>query len=312
MRIDHWVKNVFVLPGLVVALSLDPSRFSAMDVWTLLAGFIAVSLITSSNYVINEVLDAPFDRVHPTKCTRPVAAGLVNVPLAYGQWLLLFAVGSLFAWQVSRPFTVVMLILWIMGCIYNLPPVRTKDLPYVDVISEAVNNPLRMLAGWYMVGTAIVPPSSLLISYWMVGCYFMAVKRFAEYREIADPARAAAYRRSFKFYDEQKLLVSIMFYGSTAMLFFGAFIMKYRLELILSFPLMAVVMASYLSMAYKQNSAAQRPEGLYKERDLMKAVVVCSVAMLILLFIDVPLLKEVFVDYPNSRMPFPPALIGVR
>jgi hypothetical protein len=140
----------------------------------------------------------------------------------------------------------------------------------------------------------------------------MAVKRFAEYREIADPARAAAYRRSFKFYDEQKLLVSIMFYGSTAMLFFGAFIMKYRLELILSFPLMAVVMASYLSMAYKQNSAAQRPEGLYKERDLMKAVVVCSVAMLILLFIDVPLLKEVFVDYPNSRMPFPPALIGVR
>jgi 4-hydroxybenzoate polyprenyltransferase len=312
MRIDHWVKNVFVLPGLVVALSLDPSRFGALDMWTLLAGFIAVSLITSSNYVINEVLDAPFDRLHPIKCTRPVAAGLVNIPLAYVQWLLLFAAGSLLAWQVSRPFTIVMMILWIMGCIYNLPPVRTKDLPYVDVLSEAVNNPLRMLAGWYMVGTAIIPPSSLLISYWMVGCYFMAVKRFAEYREIGDPARAAAYRKSFAFYDEQKLLVSIMFYGTTAMLFFGAFIMKYRLELILSFPLMAIVMAAYLSMAYKQNSAAQRPEGLYKEPDLMKAVLVCAVVMVILLYVDVPILKEVFIDYPNSRMPFPPGLIGTH
>ena len=41
-----------------------------------------------------------------------------------------------------------MFVLWVMGCIYNIPPVRSKDLPYLDVLSEAVNNPLRMLAGW--------------------------------------------------------------------------------------------------------------------------------------------------------------------
>jgi decaprenyl-phosphate phosphoribosyltransferase len=166
-----------------------------------------------------------------------------------------------------------------------------------------VNNPLRMLAGWYMAGTAILPPSSLLISYWMVGCYFMAIKRFAEYREIGDAARSAAYRKSFAFYNEQKLLVSIMFYGGTAMLFFGAFIMRYRLELVLSFPLVAIVMAVYLSIAFKDNSAAQRPEGLYRETQLMAAVVACAMVMSLLLFVDIPILHQVFIDYPNSLMP---------
>ena len=34
-----------------------------------------------------------------------------------------------------------------MACVYNVPPVRSKDQPYVDVLSEAINNPLRLLAG---------------------------------------------------------------------------------------------------------------------------------------------------------------------
>ena len=63
-----------------------------------------------------------------------------------------------------------------------------------------------------------VPPASLLLSYWMVGCYFMGLKRFAELRAIDDPERAAAYRKSFAHYNESRLLVSVMFYAATAML----------------------------------------------------------------------------------------------
>jgi 4-hydroxybenzoate polyprenyltransferase len=182
-----------------------------------------------------------------------------------------------------------------MGCAYNIPPLRTKDLPYVDVLTEAINNPLRMLAGWYLTGTAVLPPTSLLISYWMIGCYFMAIKRYAEYREIADSARSAAYRRSFAYYTEQRLLVSIMFYASHAMLFFGAFIMRYRLELILSFPAVALVMAVYLSLSFQPDSAVQRPEGLHREPRLMASVVGCAALMMILLFVDVPLIHRIFV-----------------
>jgi decaprenyl-phosphate phosphoribosyltransferase len=79
------------------------------------------------------------------------------------------------------------------------------------------------------------------------------------------------------------------------MLFFGAFIMRYRLELILSFPLVALVMAIYLSLAFKKDSAVQRPEGLYREPALMAAIVCCAAVMIVLLFIDVPILHRVFV-----------------
>jgi 4-hydroxybenzoate polyprenyltransferase len=293
-RIDHWVKNVFVLPGIVVALSLDPSHASWPLVLRIVLGVFAVCLVSSSNYVINEVLDAPFDLEHPTKCHRPVPSGQVSVPWAYVEWLLLMAGGIAIALQISAPFTITLLALWIMGCVYNVPPARTKDVPYVDVLSESINNPLRMLAGWYLTGSLIVPPVSLLISYWMVGCYFMAIKRFAEYREINDAARSRAYRRSFGYYNEQRLLVSIMFYAAHAMLFFGAFIMRYRLELILAFPLVALVMAIYLSLAYKPDSAVQRPEGLYAEAGLVGAVTVCAIVMVVLLFVDVEALHQIF------------------
>jgi 4-hydroxybenzoate polyprenyltransferase len=261
----------------------------------LLIGLFAVCLIASSNYVLNEILDAPFDRVHPLKCGRPAACGLVSIPLAYIQWLALMVAGMALSLWISQPFALSMGALWIMGCVYNIPPARTKDLPYADVLSEAVNNPIRMLAGWYLTGTAAIPPTSLVISYWMIGCYFMAIKRFAEFREIGDRARSAAYRKSFAYYTEQRLLVSIMFYAALAMLFLGAFIMRYRLELVLCFPAVALVMAIYLSLAFSEDSVVQRPEGLHREPGLMLSVAICAALMLALLFVDIPVLYRVFI-----------------
>src|SRR2546427_5733361 len=113
----------------------------------------------------------------------------------------------------------------------------------------------------------------------------MATKRFAEDREIGDPARAAAYRRSLGFYTLERLMVSIMFYASAAMLFLGSFIMRYRLELIIAFPLVASVMAIYLALAFKKHSAAQNPESLYKEPALMAAVFACTIVMAVLMLV---------------------------
>jgi 4-hydroxybenzoate polyprenyltransferase len=293
-RIDHWFKNVFVVPGIVAAMGVDPSHVAPNIVRRIVLGLLSVCLVASSNYVVNEVLDAASDRAHPVKFARPVPSGMVSIPLAYVQWIALMVVGVGIGYAVSSSFAIAVLVLWVMGCIYNIPPVRSKDLPYVDVLSEAVNNPLRLLAGWFLVGTASVAPASLLLSYWMVGCYFMAMKRYAEYRDIGDPERAAAYRKSFAYYTEKRLLVSIVFYGSAAMLFLGAFIMRYRLELILSFPLIALVMAMYLLLAFDPNSAVQRPEGLYRQPKLMGAVLACSAAMGVLMIVDIPGLARVF------------------
>jgi 4-hydroxybenzoate polyprenyltransferase len=293
-RFDHVVKNVFILPGLLLPLSVDSSLATPDLPLKIALGLIAATLVACSNYVVNEVLDAPFDRLHPTKYKRPVAAGLVNIPLAYVQWIVMMLIGIGVGLLVSTPFAITAGVLWIMGCVYNIPPIRSKDRPYVDVLSESVNNPLRMMLGWYMVTPSVLPPLSILTSYWMVGCYFMAIKRISEYRDINDPQRAAAYRKSFAHYTEARLLVSIMFYAATAMLFFGAFIVRYRMELVLSFPLVALVMAVYLHLSYCPDSAVQNPEKLHRSKKLMLSVTVCAVAMIALLWIDIPVLSTFF------------------
>src|SRR5580698_9887476 len=88
-RIDHWFKNVFVIPGIIAAIGVDPTHLAPDLVRRCVLGLISICLVASSNYVVNEVLDAPSDRAHPVKSRRPVPAGLVNVPLAYLQWIAL-------------------------------------------------------------------------------------------------------------------------------------------------------------------------------------------------------------------------------
>jgi decaprenyl-phosphate phosphoribosyltransferase len=294
LRLGHWVKNAFLLPGVAVALFVDRARLSA-DLWRdVPLGLLAAGLVASSNYVLNEILDAPSDLEHPTKRFRPVPSGLVSLPLAWLQWLLLMVAGVGLGLAISPRVAGVLAALWIMGLIYNVRPVRAKDLPFLDVLTESVNNPLRLLAGWYITGTTAVPTTSLLISYWMAGCYFMAVKRLAEYRMIGDPARAAAYRKSFAWYTEPRLLVAVIFYASFSMLFFGAFLMRYRMELVLSFPFVAWVMAAYLELVFQPDSAAQRPETLYRQPKLMLAIFCCAAAMGVLLFVDIPVLYTLF------------------
>jgi decaprenyl-phosphate phosphoribosyltransferase len=309
-RLDHSIKNLFVLPGIIVPLSVYPSLFSKALVLKLLLAFIAITLVACSNYVINEVLDAPFDRLHPIKRNRPAARGLVSVPAAYIQWLLMMLAGVAIGLTISRMFALVALALWIMGCLYNFPPIRTKDVPYLDVLTESVNNPLRMLLGWYAITTVLIPPVSLLISYWMIGCYFMALKRFSELSEIGDRSTAVAYRASFKRYTPESLLVSVVFYASTAMLFLGAFIMRYRIELILGFPLVALVMAIYLKLSFQKNSAVQNPEKLYREPMLMASFTATVLVMSLLLFIRLPRLEQFFVPTLPQTTPARPAVIS--
>jgi decaprenyl-phosphate phosphoribosyltransferase len=293
LRLDHSVKQIFVFPGIVIAASLTGESLSASFLWRAALGLLSVVAVASSNYVLNEVLDAPYDRIHPTKSMRPAARQGIHVPLAYAQWLVSGAVGFLLALAVSKQLFVSVLSLWVMGCLYNIPPIRTKDVPYLDVLSESINNPIRFCVGWYIVTTTVIPPASMLVAYWMLGGYFMALKRFSEYRQIGYEA-AGKYRRSFLFYTEQSLLVSVLFYAATSMLFFGAFIMRYRMEMIFAFPFIALLMAVYFNLAFQQDSPVQNPEKLYREPRVMALLGVCSMVLGVTSFLHLPWLAQLF------------------
>lgn len=293
-RPDHWFKNVFMALGVVFAYFYHPELLDAYSFFALGWAVLATCLIASSNYVINEILDAPTDLSHPVKCHRPIPSGKVNLKVAYAEWVVLGMVGLWLAWMVNPPFFGSALLLLLMGLVYNIPPARTKELPYLDVLSESINNPLRLMLGWFAVTQVGVPPMSLLIAYWMVGAFFMATKRFSEYRAINEAATAGAYRRSFRYYDENKLLISMFFYATASALFLGVFIIRYQLELILSIPLIAGFFSFYMHVALKQGSAAQAPERLYQERGLMAYLVVCLVVFMGLMFVRIPMLYDLF------------------
>ena len=128
----------------------------------------------------------------------------------------------------------------------------------------------------------------------------MASKRFAEFRSISDPQRAAAYRASFRYYDQNKLLVSMFFYATTAALFLGVFIIRYHLELILAFPLIAGFFSMYLHVVLKPDSPAQAPEQLYRERGLMVYLAICLCVFLGLMFVSISGLYHWFNVEPSA------------
>jgi hypothetical protein len=160
-----------------------------------------------------------------------------------------------------------------------------------------------LLLGWFALVTSHVPPISLIISYWMVGAYFMAMKRYAEYRSIANPAVAASYRRSFGFYTEERLLVSLVFYATACALFAGIFIVRYHLELILFTPFAAGMFAFYLHIGMQPNSPVQNPEKLYRQRGFFVYMVLSTLVFIVLMFTSIPVMYDLFNIAPATTQP---------
>lgn len=289
-RPDHWFKNIFVLPGIALAALL--TKASLIDIiLPVVFGLLSTCLIASANYVINEWLDAEFDRFHPEKKKRPAAMGKIKPTFVYLEYVILLLVGLGIASFISPYFLATEIFLAVMGVIYNVKPFRSKERAYLDVISESVNNPIRLALGWFMVTSNPLPPSSLLLTYWMGGAFLMGIKRYAEYRFINDAKTAGLYRRSFQFYTEEKLLVSSFFYAISSALFLGVFLVKYRIELLLSLPFFAILFTWYLYIGLKPNSPAQKPEKLLREKKLSAYLIFLFIIVVFLFSIDIPSLK---------------------
>lgn len=290
-RLDHWFKNIFVLPGTLLAALLTHTPFSQYA-WPLLIGLISTCLIASANYVINEWLDAEFDQFHPVKKNRPSVVGNVKASLVYTEYCILLVTGLCLAAFVSTYFLATAVVLLIMGIVYNVKPFRTKDRIYIDVISESFNNPLRLMLGWFIVTSHQLPPSSLVFGYWMGGSFLMAIKRYAEFRYIDSQEIAGLYRRSFKYYTEEKLLVSTFYYSTSSAFLLGVFLIKYRVELLLSLPFFAALFTWYFYIGMRPNSAVQNPERLFRAKKFIVYTMFLTSIVVLLLFIDVPFLHN--------------------
>lgn len=286
-RPDHWFKNVFMLPGMLFAWLYFEIDLTVSLLIKVILGVLATCFIASANYVINEWLDAEFDRHHPVKKNRPSVSKNMDSRFVYLEYFILAVAGLSISYFISWPFFFAELLLLIMGLIYNVKPFRSKDKAYLDVLSESINNPIRLVLGWYLFVPLVFPPLSICVSYWMGGAFLMATKRFSEYRFINDKSVAGLYRKSFQYYNETRLLVSSFFYALTSSFFLGIFLIKNKIELLISFPFFALLFAWYLKIGFDDDSTAQRPEKLYTNKSFMAYVVLFSVLLIALILLDI-------------------------
>lgn len=74
LRVKHYLKNILVFTPIFFNKTLFTERFT-----TALIGFFSLCLISSTVYILNDIQDAPKDRLHPTKRFRPIADGSINI-----------------------------------------------------------------------------------------------------------------------------------------------------------------------------------------------------------------------------------------
>src|SRR3989338_4348040 len=91
LRPKQWIQNIFVIAPVVFSFSfLDPQK-----VMLAFAAFFVFSSASSSVYILNDILDAPLDCLHPLKRLRPIARGAVSPTIAalIGAGLTMFSLG---------------------------------------------------------------------------------------------------------------------------------------------------------------------------------------------------------------------------
>ncbi len=285
-RLSRWSINLFMLTGVFFAVSLThPANMHWL--FSLCIAFLALCCSAFANYTINEWYDAPFDALHPDKKHRPGAQGLLKPLWVWCEYVLLAGLGLSLAFSVNPECGKALICFLIAGLLYNVPPIRLKDIPYCDVLSESVNHPLRFLLGWYAVTASGPLPGLFVFACWALGAYLMTLKRFAEFRRLgADAKRAGEYRPSFAAYSERKLLTFCVIYAVIAIVALSTALILVSPVFYLVVPCLIVLLAWYSWVGYQDNSPVQHPETLYRAHPwLMAAVTAVLVATLGLLYL---------------------------
>jgi 4-hydroxybenzoate polyprenyltransferase len=180
LRPRQWVKNLFVFGGLVFS-----QRLFTASVWPALGAFAIFCALSGAIYLLNDVADRDKDRLHPRKRERPIASGLLAVPVALVSAGVLILAGLGAAAALSARFAVVALAYVILLTLYS---VALKHVVIVDVLTVAIGFVLRAVGGALAIGVDI--SGWLLICTILIALFLALGKRRHEYLTLdGDAAR---------------------------------------------------------------------------------------------------------------------------
>ncbi len=267
MRLGRWPRSLAIFVGTAAFFFLHRDFLATISPVQILLQCLVIFLLTwaisTANYIINEIADAPYDVHHPTKRNRPLIRGEIHRGLFLSLGVLFSGSALGLAWLFfSRPFFLSLLALLCAGFIYNIKPLRSKDIPFIDSISESANNPIRFLIGWFAFASSeLFPPWTLLLCWWSFGNFLMVAKRLSEFRLLRD--KAGDYRRSLQRYTKRSLLMGLALSTSIFFVTYFLFALDTKLQsFVFLSPLVFFYFFIFFWKTLKEKEVMEEPEKL--------------------------------------------------
>jgi 4-hydroxybenzoate polyprenyltransferase len=283
LRPWQWTKNLIVLAGLVFAHRLRAPG----DLERALGAMLALCLLSSAGYVLNDLCDRERDRAHPRKQHRPIASGQLSVRAGWGLALGLAALGLAGAFAVGRELGWVALSYFAVSLLYSFV---LKRVVLLDVMTIALGFVLRAVAG-----VAALRPRPELSPWLLVCTFFLALfiavgKRRHERLTLSE--EAARHRATLTEYSPQLLdqLVPVVT---------GATILAYAIytispatpqhapssRMVLTIPFVTYGIFRYLYLVYHRGSGGAPSELLLRDGPLLIDVALWGATILGLLYL---------------------------
>jgi 4-hydroxybenzoate polyprenyltransferase len=216
MRLYQWVKNLLLLVPLLLAHRTHEVSALVTCLW----GMLAFSLVASSVYVVNDLVDLEHDRLHPRKRFRPLANGDVSVGFARViVGLCLIAASAISLLLMPMAFTLWLATYAVVTSAYSFV---LKRIVLVDVITLAGLYALRVAAGGAAANVEVSP--------WLLGFslfLFMSLaflKRYAELRDTIEREGTHVSGRGYHVGDSTFVLVAGTALGFVAVMVFTMYV----------------------------------------------------------------------------------------
>ena len=280
MRLKQWTKNGFVLVGLIFdGKLLEPSL--ALVAGITLVGF---CLISSSVYILNDLVDIESDRNHPRKRLRPLPSGQLNPSLAKAALVVFAAVGIMVTGLIDPYVALTLVAYLILNTAYSF---YLKKLVIIDVMMIAVFFVLRIVAGTVAVNVSAFSPW-LYICVSLLALFIGFGKRRHEIillKEGASGHRSSLKQYNLPFLDQilgivtASGLISYTFYSFEAETALAG-----PSQMMLTVPLIVFVVFRYLYLIHVEQRGGAPEDLLFADRPLLTGVVLWFISVVAVIY----------------------------
>lgn len=278
MRVHHYIKNLLIF----AALGCSGQLFFTDKLMAALAGFIAFCLASSVVYIMNDIKDRERDRLHPTKCSRPIASGKISPKSAWILAAALFLGSVLCNGIVFHPISSILLTLYVaMNLAYSF---GLKNKPLVDVAILTAGFLIRVMYG--AIITEVVISNWLYLTVIALAFYFSLGKRRNELKRISPEGET---RKVLKYYSAGFLDKNMYMCLSLANAFYALWCMdtttssRYGTNLVFTVPMVLLITMKY-SIDVEGDSDGDPVEVLLHDRLLLALCLLYFSVMFVILY----------------------------